>query len=78
MTIQGLIKLRTKEGETPAYIAGVLGITPAMVSTYKRHNYMPSLPTARKIYKVYNCIIFPYSIEAVSSEGYGHEFDKDL
>ncbi len=78
MTMQHLIKIQTILGKSPTQIAGDLGITPAMVSTYKRHNYMPSLPTARIIYRVYNEVVFPYCLEAVSSEGYGHEFDKDL
>ena len=78
MTIRTLLLKQKELGKSSAQIAEDLNITTAMISTYKRHNYMPSLITARSIYKVYSEVVFPYSFEAVSSSGYGHEFDTNL
>lgn len=78
MTIRTLLLKQKIAGKSSAQIAEDLGVTQAMVSIYKRHNYMPSLTTARTIYAIYGEVVFPFSKEAVSSSGYGHEFDTDL
>ena len=78
MTIRTLLLKQKIAGKSSAQIAEDLGVTQAMVSIYKRHNYMPSLTTARIIYAIYGEVVFPFSKEAVSSSGYGHEFDTDL
>jgi transcriptional regulator with XRE-family HTH domain len=78
MTIKTLLLKQKIAGKSSAQIAEDLGVTQAMVSIYKRHNYMPSLATARVIYNVYGEVIFPFSKEAVSSQGYGHEFDTNI
>lgn len=75
MTIRALVRQKEKEGLTSLQIAKALGVTTAMISTYRQQNYMPSLKTARSIYKAFNVVIYPYSIEAVSSKGWGYEFD---
>jgi len=75
MTVRALLTKLKLEGKTSPEIAKQLNVSQAMLSTYRQQNYMPSLTTARKIYTAYQEVIYPFSFEAVSTKGYGHEFD---
>jgi len=77
MTIQKLIRQLKAKRKTAKEICDIFQVSQPMFSLYSTKNHMPSLKTARLIYKELNVVLFPFSEEAVSSKAYGHEFDKE-
>ena len=53
----------------PQEIADVLGVSTAMISTWKNkdNDFCPRLGVASKIYKAYNVIVYPYDESALES-----------
>ena len=57
-----------EEGLTGYEIAKKLGVTSAMVSTYKNNNYMPSITVAKKVYAEEGITLHPFSEESLKYE----------
>ena len=64
-----ITELRYK-GLKPKIIAEQLGVSDAMISIWrnKDNDFVPRLPIARKIYKIYGFVTWPYSLKAVSND----------
>jgi len=62
-----IVKILSEEDNTPKTVAEVLGVTEALVSTWKNkdNDFCPRLRLAAKIYKQYGEVVFPYSEEAL-------------
>ncbi len=58
------------EFDEPAEVADKLGVSTAMISTWKNkdNDFTPRLPIARKIYNEYSVEVWPYSTEALSGK----------
>jgi transcriptional regulator with XRE-family HTH domain len=57
---------------TNAEIANQLGISVAMISSYKNKNFNPSLTVAKKAYQMDGIVLHPFSEEAIK-----YEIEKD-
>jgi transcriptional regulator with XRE-family HTH domain len=55
-----------------AEIANQLGISVAMISSYKNKNFNPSLSVAKKVYQLDGVVLHPFSEEALK-----YEIEKD-
>ena len=66
-TIRDVILDTLSEENTPKMIAETLGVTEALVSTWKNkeNDFCPRLRLAAKVYKYYGEVVFPYSEEAL-------------
>lgn len=65
MTIANLVNDKIDDGITPQELGDLLGVSYAMISRYKTDDNGASLEVARKIYKNYMVVIYPYSLKAV-------------
>ncbi len=54
---------------TPKEVAKTIGVTQAMISTWKQkdNDFCPRIGVASKIYANYNIVVYPYSEEALES-----------
>jgi len=66
--IQTYIETLTNKGLIGRDIAKKLDVSVSMVSSYKLHNYNPSLIVAKKVYKEENIVLHPYSEESLKYE----------
>ena len=68
-TISKIISTIRKTGTRSVGIATTLGVSEAMVSTWrnKDNDFVPRLYIASKIYKHYGYICYPYAEEALES-----------
>jgi len=67
--INQVMKQLLATGEKPKDIADILGVTVAMISTWKNkeNDFVPRLPVAAKIYKQYKYTVYPYAQEALEN-----------
>ena len=53
---------------TPAQVSKLMGVSTAMVSSYKNHSYMPSIEVAKKVYSIDGTVLHPFSEESLKFE----------
>lgn len=56
------------KGETQSSLAVKLGVSQAMIATYKTNSFKPSLGVARNAYDNFGLVLYPYSEEAVQNK----------
>lgn len=63
MYIKDIIQRVLDEGTSSKDIATTLGVSTAMISTWKnrKNDFVPRLPIAKIIYSTYNYITYPYA-----------------
>jgi ribosome-binding protein aMBF1 (putative translation factor) len=66
--IQDFIKAKVDNGESGADIAKQLQVSISMVSSYKHHDYKPSLFVAKTAYKNEGIVLHPFSKESLKKE----------
>lgn len=54
--------------KSPAEVAKHLGVSTAMVSTYKLHKYNPSLDVAKTVFATDGTVLHPYSASSLLLE----------
>jgi len=52
----------------PSAVATMLGVSTAMVSTYKLHEYNPSLDVACKVFATDGTVLHPYAADSLLFE----------
>ena len=67
MTIKEYLEQKEKN-VTNYEIAKQLGISVAMISSYKRQGFNPSLRLAKRIYELDGVVLFPFSEEGVKGD----------
>jgi len=61
--------LEEKEQKLTNYdIANQLGVSVAMISSYKRKGFNPSLTVAKKVYQLDNIVLHPFSEDSLKIE----------
>ena len=66
--IQDYVRTKTEDGESGAEIARQLKVSLSMVSSYKLHDYKPSLTVAKNVYKNEGIVLHPFSKESLEKE----------
>ena len=69
LVINDTIKSIIDNGIKPSEIAEAIGVSEAMISTWKNkeNDFVPRLPIAAKIYKKYKMVVYPYAREALEN-----------
>lgn len=66
--IKDLILSMLEHDQSSYDIAGYLGVSVSMVSSYKLHNYNPSITVAKTVYTKSNIVLHPFSEESLKYE----------
>ena len=68
ITIKDYIQSKLDEGLHTYEIARELGVSSAMISTYKRDDFFPSIHIAKIVYENDGIVLHPYSKESLKYE----------
>jgi ribosome-binding protein aMBF1 (putative translation factor) len=66
--IQDYVLAKADEGLSGADIAKQLKVSISMVSSYKLHDYKPSLGVAKNVYRNEGIVLHPFSKESLEKE----------